>query len=394
MPDVVEHLRQLDPVHPTRWSGTAEGRATRARVFDGLAGRSRPRSRTTPMLVAAGLVLAIVALVFVATRGSRDTAPLARSRANFSTGTWTVARGGPGHFSPTSAFWTGDEYFVTGKIGCCWAGETYRPSTKTWRRVPDPPRQPGDEAVFTGKAIIWQESGVAYDPARRAWDVLANPLPLPFADPLVVWMGHELAVIGGNTAAACRGECPGAIGAAAYSPDQDRWRRIAEPPVALSSAASAIWDGKEVLLVDPLNGLPPQNFVGVYDPLRDVWQSLPPPGPQALGGSPVAAQRRVATFALEGTDTRLVAQVFDVRRRKWSSAASDMAGSTCEPQSVAVRGGAVVECREIELFDLASLRWRAMPQPPMPVVNLVWTGKELLGTSANGEHLLVYRPGR
>jgi hypothetical protein len=66
----------------------------------------------------------------------------------------------------------------------------------------------------------------------------------------------------------------------------------------------------------PSRRLPPQNFVAVYDPLRDVWESLLPPGPQALGGSPVAAQRRIATFALEGTDTRLVAHIFDPRRRE------------------------------------------------------------------------------
>jgi hypothetical protein len=394
MPDVVELLRGVDPVRQTGWSKTSEGRTTRALAFNDPASGSPRRRRATPMLVAAGCVLAIVALVVAGTRGSHDATRPARSSADFSAGTWTTARGGPGHFSPTSALWTGDQYFVAGRIGCCWTADTYRPSTNRWRRVPEPPRQPDGDAVWTGEEIIWWESAIAYDPARRAWTSIALPLPLPFADPLVVGTDGELVVIGGNTAAACRGDCPGAIGAAVYSPGQDRWRRIAEPPVALSSAASAIWDGKEVLLVDPLNGLPPQNFVAVYDPLRDVWESLLPPGPQALGGSPVAAQRRIATFALEGTDTRLVAHIFDPRRREWSSTASHMAGSTCEPEAVAVDGGSVVECRKLGLLDLASLRWRAVPEPPMPAVNLVWTGDALLGTSANGEHLLVYRPGR
>jgi hypothetical protein len=394
MRDVLEVLREHDPAPRTGWSETVDGRAARARAFAARSGVGRRPAPTTALLVAAALVLGIVALVFAGTRGSHDATRPARSPTHFSTGTWTTTRGGPGHFSPTSALWTGDQYFVAGRIGCCFAADTYRPSTKTWRRVPDPPRQPDGEVVWTGEEIIWWETAIAYDPARRAWTSIAPPLPLPFADPLVVWTGRELVIIGGNTAAACRGDCPGAIGAAAYSPDEDRWRRIAEPPVALSSAASAIWDGTEVLVVDPLNGLPPQNLVALYDPLRDVWESLPPPGPQALGGSPVAAQRRIATFALEGAETRLVAHIFNPRRRAWSSTASNMAGSTCEPEAAAVGRGAVVQCRKLELLDLASHRWRAVPEPPMPVVNLVWSGDELLGTSANGEHLLVYRPGR
>jgi hypothetical protein len=394
MPDVLELVRDVDPVPQTTWSETPEGRATRARVFDAQVGVDRRRRRTTPMLVAAALVLALVGLVFVGIRGSHDLTRAARSPTKFWAGDWTVARGGPGHFGPTTALWTGRDYLVAGKIGCCWAADTYRPSTKSWRRVPDPPRPPDGTPVWTGEEIIWWESAVAYDPARRAWRLIANPMPVPFAEPLVVWTGRELLVIGGNTAAACAGQCAGEMGAAAYSPDQNRWRRIAEPPVALSSAASAIWDGKEVLLVDPVNGLPPQNFVATYDPLRDTWESLPPPGPQALGGSPVAVRRRVATFALEGTDTRLVAHVFDIRRRDWWSTGSNMIGSTCGPETVAVTGGAVVQCREIAFLGLPSIGWRSMPKPPIPVVNLVWTGEELLGTSANGERLLVYRPGR
>lgn len=404
MPNALERVRAVDPVEPGRWSETPEGRATRRRVFDVGVSPVARRRRALPVLLAAVLVLAIAASIVVLTRpGShRESGRPESPSLDFRSGGWEQLDAGPvQEIEHPEVTWTGRALVVTPEPGAVhWSAAAFDPTAGAWRAVAVPPRTPTVRPVWTGRELIWWSDGIAYDPTNDTWRTLPNPMLVPFRSPAVVWTGSELVVIGGDSAKACadsmNADCVAGIGATAYSPGLGRWRRIAEPPVAtLSDAASAIWDGRAVFVVDPLNGVLPQNFVGAYSPATDSWETLPTPGPQSAGGAPVVSEELVVTFALEGTDTRLVAHIFDPRTRGWSSVASHLAGSTCEPLSAAVPGGAAVACvGGIEYLDLGARTWESIPASPNQLGSLVWTGKELIGLSQDGEHLLRYRPGR
>jgi hypothetical protein len=93
MPDVIDVIRDTDPVPRNRWSETAEGRAARERAFDAPIAVARPRRRALSALVAVAVVLTIVGSVVLATRGSEPTGTA--SAKDFVHGTWSALAAGP-----------------------------------------------------------------------------------------------------------------------------------------------------------------------------------------------------------------------------------------------------------------------------------------------------------
>jgi hypothetical protein len=114
MPDVIDLLRDADPVPRNRWSETAEGRAARERAFNAPIAVARPRRRTLSALVAAAVVLTIVASVLVATRGAELTR--SASAKDFVHGKWSVLTAGPATgMQQATTIWTGKELIVWGR---------------------------------------------------------------------------------------------------------------------------------------------------------------------------------------------------------------------------------------------------------------------------------------
>ena len=134
--------------------------------------------------------------------------------------------------------------------------------------------------------------------------------------------------------------------AAAYDPAADRWRRIAAPPVT-RTAASAVWDGRELLLVGGTTGTGTALArVGLaYDPTTDAWRRLAAMPTGRAGAAAVSA----------GSGLLL-----------WGG--SSQAGQYTVP----AHGLA---------YDPAANRWDDLP--PAPVLGrvapiAVWTGRALL----------------
>jgi len=146
----------------------------------------------------------------------------------------------------------------------------------------------GRELLVWGTALRVEDrprDGAAYDPATDTWRVIPEA-PIELTDATAVWTGGEMIVFG---AALCCGNDPEsrtAIGAA-FDPATDTWRRIADSELS-PQASTAAWDDSEMIAWDYLNDS------AAYDPLGDVWRSLPrvplddwecPPESVAVGAS-------------------------------------------------------------------------------------------------------------
>jgi len=231
-----------------------------------------------------------------------------------------------------TAVWTGREMLVWG------ANLAFDPARNRWRKLPAAPAG-GGLVVWTGKEMIgWgggccgdaSSDGAAYDPATNTWRTLAAA-PLPGSqDPIGAWTGKEMVVVVGGGQAAV------------YDPAGDSWRSIASLPQSgvLVGGASAVWDGKEVI-VGGTSAAHHRRTTGAfaYDPSSDTWRRLPPAQAGRSGAVAVWAGSRMLL---------------------WGGSAAGSGGDAYIP---------------------ASNQWASMPAAPLPSTleaTAVWTGSSML----------------
>jgi hypothetical protein len=136
-------------------------------------------------------------------------------------------------------------------------------------------------AVWTGsEVIVWGGSdprtqavrllsdGAAYDPGRDRWRMIADGPLAEREQHLAVWTGTEMLVWGGRT----RNYIEPPDGAA-YDPATDRWRRIADGPLEWEVRATSVWTGTEWVIAS--TGRDARTRVAAYDPVSDSWRRLP-----------------------------------------------------------------------------------------------------------------------
>jgi hypothetical protein len=165
-------------------------------------------------------------------------------------------------------------------------GVAYDVESGEWSEITAAPVDPrwGAVAAWTGsELVVWggigpeQEplaDGAAYDPEAGEWRTIAeSPLP-PRNDAAGAWVGDELVVFGGRAQDAP--EQADRTDGAAYDPEEDAWRELAEMPWALSSVETA-WTG-DVLYVlgSPAEGEDGSPFLA-YVPAEDGWVERPDP---------------------------------------------------------------------------------------------------------------------
>jgi N-acetylneuraminic acid mutarotase len=261
---------------------------------------------------------------------------------------------------PTSSFMDNDAVW-TGKEVLVWGQGTrlaYNPRTNRWRRLPGSPLLSIHDGhgivVWTGRDMIgWGggccgdafSDGVAYNPKTNRWRALA---PTPLAgdqDPLGAWTGRELVLFVGNLNPDTGKPWPARLArAAAYNPATDTWRRIAPLP-APRGGASAVWDGREILVVGGVAGRSAARVGFAYNPATNRWRRLPPMDSGRIGAAAV-----------------------------WTGSRLLLWGGTTRP------GGTTVP-RHGAAYDPRTNRWSPLPQAPLAgrlQPTAVWTGRSLI----------------
>jgi hypothetical protein len=302
------------------------------------------------------------------TRRAKDGAVLAREEvaASFdpATRTWQRLPAPPsrGDFAGYSSAWTGRELLVWGQG----MRAAFDPAANRWRALPSSPLLSVHDGfglvAWTGRELIgWGggccgdafSDGVAYDAATNRWRPLA-PSPLAGSQhPIGAWTGRELIVLVGRLDPNGKPWPRRLARAAAYDPARNTWRRIAPLPSA-RDGATAVWDGRELLVV---GGLGPGTHASfAFDPKTNRWRRLAPMPSGRVGFATVWTGRRLLVW---GGTTR--------------------AGSLATP-----RTGLALDPR--------ANRWSIIPPAPVrgrlgPAA--VWTGRSLVvwsGTSPFGIH--------
>ena len=189
-----------------------------------------------------------------------------------------------GSFLGYSAVWTGKEMVVWGQG----TREAFDPRANRWRRLPGSALLSVHDGyglvAWTGRELIgWGggccgdafSDGVAYDPAKNRWRALARSPLAGSQHPIGAWTGRELIVLVGGFDPDGRRLPARLARAAAYDPETDTWRRIAPPPAQVSRG-TAVWDGRELLVVGGARVL-------AYSPAQDRWRRLGRSGPVGPG---------------------------------------------------------------------------------------------------------------
>jgi hypothetical protein len=286
----------------------------------------------------------------VATKRSKDGAILesvnVAAAYDPARGTWRRLAPPPGPtdlVSRHNAVWTGKEMLVWSAFNTL----AFNPQTNRWRRLP---RGHGGLVVWSGRELIgWGggccgdafSDGVAYNPASGTWRKLARSPLAGSQQPIGAWTGRELLVFVGRFDPNGKPWPARFARAAAYNPATDTWRRIAPLP-EFRGGASAVWDGRELLVV---GGYGPRPTVGyAYDPSANRWRRLSPT---------ISGRSNAATV---WTGKRLL---------MWG-------GKTAPGERVLADGVA---------YDPKTDRWSAIPRSPIPGrldSTAVWTGRQVV----------------
>ena len=336
-------------------------------------------------------------------------APAAEARQPLATGTWQRLPAAPptAGISRPVGVWTGRQLIVFGRFGTAGAMRnvafSYTPATRRWRAL-SPPRGPtgsyegATSAVWTGRSmLVWGPATLlSYDPATDRWRTLPAS-PLQGGPPgLVVWTGREMIGWGGG----CCGDASNA--GAAYDPATRTWTKLAKAPIAGQQGPSGAWTGRDLIVlpgVDP-NGKPTGG--AAYDPAKDTWRRITSPPRQRLGASAVWDGREVLVVGGSGPADaggfRKLASIpfaYDPATNRWRrlSAMDDgaygraFATVVWTGRTLLLWGGETQARGRYTLathglaYDPRANRWSQLPTAPLlprlgPVG--VWTGRSLL----------------
>jgi N-acetylneuraminic acid mutarotase len=177
-----------------------------------------------------------------------------------------------------------------------------------------------------------------------------------------------------------------------YEPGRDRWRRLPSAPTARAALAAGVIGGRLYAAGGAAKGTALKTLEA-YDFKRRRWRSGPdlPTAREHLAGA-VAGGRFYALAGRSAGTNFDVVEAYDPGARRWRRAPSMRKerggiGAATVHGRIAVAGGeeAAGTIREVELYDPATRRWRALPDLPTP--------RHGLGVVARGRRLFTIEGG-
>lgn len=206
-------------------------------------------------------------------------------------------------------------------------------------------------------AVLSAGCGSTADPAEPAaaqpgdkWERLADPPLTPRNGAIGVWTGDAVILIGGDewscppNASCAVPEFPPLADGAAYDPESDTWRSIADAPVPFAWAETAVIGDTAYFWLPATGRVGTRPAFLSYTPATDTWAELAWPQAQSADSG---------WYRLVAAGDRLVA---------W--AGSDEQGE-----------------RPDWIFDPATTTWERLPDDPLSDAydrELVWSGDRLV----------------
>jgi hypothetical protein len=159
-----------------------------------------------------------------------------------------------------------------------------------------------------------------------------------------------------------------------YNPERDRWRRLPSAPTARGALAAGVIGGRLYAAGGAAGGRA-LTTLEIYDFKRGRWRSGPDMATarEHLAGA-VARGRFYALAGRSGGANFAVAEAYDPRARRWRAVPA-MRKERGGIGAATVRGGRIVVAggeetagtiREVELYNPGTRRWRALPDLPTP----------------------------
>ena len=333
-------------------------------------------------------------------------------------GTWQLLPPAPTDVGQAgmSGVWTGREVLFTSADAQ--VGAAYNPTTNSWRRLPGGlaptgTAQGGSFSSWTGKEMLVSGlANAAYDPATNRWRRLPPPGNYGGMPAVVTWTGSQMIQWGGG----CCGDF--SAGGSAYTPASNTWRNLPAAPLAGRRASASAWTGKELIIVGGYTeeAMGPRRVItdrvfadaAAYNPKTRTWRRLPPLPVPRLGATAVWDGRQVLVAGgTAGVGRRLLVDVFGYRpsTNRWQRLRPmprGRDGHVTGDGHVAVwtgsrllvwggwtvRGGRRVYPRTGLSFDPISNRWSPL-LPGSPLAGrigptAVWTGRSIIVTGRSG----------
>lgn len=311
----------------------------------------------------------------------------------------------PGDLLHVPFVWTGTEaLFWTGQTGWTMEGARYDPERDAWTpmdAIGRPSARIRFASVWTGyELMIWGgESigrylgdGARYDPVTDSWAPIASEgAPSPRVGAASVWTGREWFVWGGFSSFLPGGGDRRRVDGAMYDPLLDRWRPIpnegAPGPRDHGTPIGTVWMGNEVFLFG--GGCEPESNCDAkrYDPERELWTPVSPPGPRPGGQRLYWTGKEVIVWGL--ASQQLSAGRYDPASDMWFPI------EHAPLFGVHIGGGGVGAWTGRELivwdandsprmaaYDPAAGSWRQLSTVSGPTARIgasgAWTGRELI----------------
>jgi N-acetylneuraminic acid mutarotase len=263
----------------------------------------------------------------------------------------------------------------------------------------------GSEALVVGGLLTGDGSSqkvsnaaAAYSPATGTWRLLSAPPPTGGrTQPLAVWTGTEMLIIGGDNP---DGSLLVSYGQA-YNPTTDTWRTTASPPIGfLSDRSPSAWDGTE-LLVWPWNGGDSTTQVRplAYNPGTDTWRAINsgPSGSRENAASVWTGSEWMVFGGTDGKAEYTTGLIYNPTTDSWRK----IADSPLAPRQVAGvwtgsemivyggRNGSNMAFGDGAAYNPTTDHWRRIAGGPAhPGFQAIWTATALI-EFAKG-HAVVY----
>jgi N-acetylneuraminic acid mutarotase len=322
--------------------------------------------------------------------------PAALAASGTVPGTWRKLHAAPFAVPQgTVSVWTGRQLIVFGRRPVTnpsvAVAESYDPARDAWSRLSpptDPRYSPGYRAVWTGKEMLVFGAfhSVAFNPASVKWRDLRHSVP----GGITVWTGREAVGWGGG----CCGDAEST--GAAYNPATGTFRNLARSPLAPSQSPLGVWTGRELVLFVSSFGPDGKRWparlarAAAYNPLTNTWRRIAP--------LPEAGLRFAGTAVWDGREILVVAAAAKARSalaynpatnhwRRLASMPSGRVGATAvwTGKRLLLWGGqnlgASRNLNDGLAYEPRADRWSRLPQAPLRArgaSTVAWTGHALI----------------